>query len=313
MTTLKMPQMPKIIDQTCLRAFLNSFDNVLTDCDGVLWSGDNIIGRANDAVNKLRSLGKKIFYVTNNSTKSRDEYVKKCEKLGFIASKEEIVSSSFVMAQYLKQQGFNKKVYVVGTSGMTAELDNVGIAHTDIGPEPLTVSPFKLPETMELDPEVGAVAVGFDADFSFPKLMRAASHLEDQECLFIATNTDERFPITDSKLVFPGTGSFVRCVETVAERPPLIMGKPSEKMFTVISEKYQLKPSRTLMIGDRCNTDILFGKNCGLHTLVVLTGVTKKEDLELWSKSSDEEKHRLLADYCLPQLGDLVDLLKTLE
>lgn len=167
---------------------------------GVLWSGDNIIGRANDAVNKLRSLGKKIFYVTNNSTKSRDEYVKKCEKLGFIASKvclniwvlliggnaelleilnicfvlliwcwimieytkrqlfncdtralcfgtaciswnllrfyctqEEIVSSSFVMAQYLKQQGFNKKVYVVGTSGMTAELDNVGIAHTDIG------------------------------------------------------------------------------------------------------------------------------------------------------------------------------------
>lgn len=164
---------------------------------GVLWSGDNIIGQANDALNKLRSLGKKIFYVTNNSTKSREEYVKKCEKLGFIASKvclnililevmlnvshiwyvlsfwynvellfhvqkdsylslipglytlewlvfpvdligifcaqEEIVSSSFVMAQYLKQQGFNKKVYVVGTSGMTAELDNVGIAHTDIG------------------------------------------------------------------------------------------------------------------------------------------------------------------------------------
>ncbi|XP_042867918.1 glycerol-3-phosphate phosphatase-like [Penaeus japonicus] len=309
----QMPQMPRLLTQNCLQAFLNSFDTVLTDCDGVLWSGDVTIGQANEAVKKLQSLGKKVFYVTNNSTKSRDEYVTKCERLGFVAEKEEIVSSSFVMAQYLKQQGFNKKVYVVGTSGMTSELDNVGIAHTDIGPEPLTTNAFKLPEIMKLDPEVGAVAVGFDPDFSFPKIMRAASYLENPECLFIATNTDERFPVSNSNLVFPGTGSFVRSVETVAERPPVIMGKPSDKMFTVISEKYQLKPSRTLMIGDRCNTDILFGKNCGLHTLVVLTGVTKKEDLESWTKSADEEKHRLLADYYLPQLGDLVDLLKTLE
>ncbi|KAK8731317.1 hypothetical protein OTU49_007543 [Cherax quadricarinatus] len=304
-----MTLLPRRLDQTCIEEFLSSFDNVLSDCDGVLWYGDTLLGQANEALNQLRALGKKIFYVTNNSTKSRDEYVAKCKRLGYIADKEEIVSSSYVMAQYLKQLDFNKKVYIIGMSGMTKELDDVGIGHSEVAPEPLTGHVFDLVDTIKLDPEVGAVAVGFDGHFSFPKIMRAASYLNNPNCLFICTNTDEKFPIENSSLIFPGTGCLVKCVEVVAERPPVVMGKPSEKMFSVISDKHQLKPSRTLMIGDRCNTDILFGKNCGLHTLVVLSGVTTMKDLEDWADSTDEEKHKLLADYYLPELGDLVSLL----
>nr|XP_053648065.1 glycerol-3-phosphate phosphatase-like [Cherax quadricarinatus] len=304
-----MTLLPRRLDQTCIEEFLSSFDNVLSDCDGVLWYGDTLLGQANEALNQLRALGKKIFYVTNNSTKSRDEYVAKCKRLGYIADKEEIVSSSYVMAQYLKQLDFNKKVYIIGMSGMTKELDDVGIGHSEVAPEPLTGHVFDLVDTIKLDPEVGAVAVGFDGHFSFPKIMRAASYLNNPNCLFICTNTDEKFPIENSSLIFPGTGCLVKCVEVVAERPPVVMGKPSEKMFSVISDKHQLKPSRTLMIGDRCNTDILFGKNCGLHTLVVLSGVTTMKDLEDWADSADEEKHKLLADYYLPELGDLVSLL----
>lgn len=281
----------------------------MTDCDGVLWVGDSVIGRANEAINQLRALGKKVFYVTNNSSRSRDAYVEKFKRLGFIVKKEEIVSPSYVMAQYLKQQDFNKKVYIIGSSGMTEELEEVGISHTGVAPEPFKGPVTDLPNTIKLDPDVGAVAVGFDTHFSFPKLMRAASHLNDPNCLFIATNTDERFPIGETSLVFPGTGCLVRCVETAARRPPVAMGKPSEKMFSVISDKHHLEPTRTLMIGDKCTTDILFGKNCGLHTLVVLSGVTEMKELEDLASTTDDEKRKLLADYYLPELTDLIPLL----
>ncbi|CAL4069349.1 unnamed protein product, partial [Meganyctiphanes norvegica] len=310
MIKVQMAALPKKLDKTNIKQFLSMFDTVLTDCDGVIWSGDEVIGNANIALNKLRDVGKNIFYVTNNSTKTRSEYIIKCKNLGFEAKEEEIVGTSYVLAQYLKQRNFNKKVYVVGSTGITRELDNVGITHTEIGPDPSPEKVFSLQETMKLDPEIGCVAVGFDGDISFTKIMKAASYLLNPECLFLATNTDERFPIRNSNLVFPGTGTMVKAVETAAERKPVVMGKPSAEMFEVIRKTNNLDPSRTLMIGDRCNTDILFGKNCGLNTLVVLTGVTEYEHLEKWAKGSDPEQHKLLADYFLPQLGDLVDLLE---
>ncbi|KAG7174971.1 glycerol-3-phosphate phosphatase-like [Homarus americanus] len=311
-TWRRMAALPKLLDKSNIKHFLDSFDTVLTDCDGVLWNGDYIIGQANDALNQLRALGKKVFFITNNSTKSRDTYLAKFERLDIIGSKEEIVSSSYVMAQYLKQQNFNKKVYVVGNKGMSDELDNVGIAHMGVEPDPLVGCVFDLKDikdVVELDPEVGAVAVGFDGTFSFPKILRAASYLNKPGCLFIATNTDERFPIQSSKLIFPGTGCMVRCVETVAMRPPTIMGKPSKMMFSVISEQHQLQPSRTIVIGDNCKTDIVFGKNCGLHTMMVLSGITQMKELEEYAANQDEEKHKRLPDYYLPQLEDLIPLL----
>lgn len=305
-----MAALPKRLDKANIKKFLSSFDTVLTDCDGVIWSGDEVIGKANIALNKLRAMGKKVFYVTNNSTKTRSEYVIKCKNLGFEGQEEEILGTSYVLAQYLKQRNFNKKVYVVGSTGMTQELDNVGIAHNEIGPEPSPEKVFSLQHTMQLDPEVGCVAVGFDGDISFPKIMKASSYLNNPECLFLATNTDERFPLRNSKLVFPGTGVMVKAVETASERAPIVMGKPSVEMFEVIRKSNNIDPSRTLMIGDRCNTDILFGKNCGLHTLVVLSGVTELEDLEKWASGTDPKQHELLADYLLPELGDLLDLLE---
>ncbi|XP_063614960.1 uncharacterized protein LOC134788048 [Penaeus indicus] len=86
-----MAQMPKLLNENCIEGFLNTFDNVLTDCDGVLWRGDDIIGRSNEALGMLRALGKKIFYITNNSSKTLEDYVKKCESMNFVADKLSIL------------------------------------------------------------------------------------------------------------------------------------------------------------------------------------------------------------------------------
>lgn len=218
--------------------------------------------------------------------------------------------SAYATAQYLKQQQFSKKVYILGASGIASELDKVGIAHTGVGPEHQMGDLVAMEKVIRLEPDVEAVVVGFDPHLSFPKIVRAVSHLQHPDCLFIATNTDVWFPKGGSNLLIPGAGCMVSCVETVVERPPLVIGKPSKNMFTLLNEKHQLQASRTLMIGDCSNTDILFGKNSNLQTMLVLTGVTTMEDLEEYASSLDEEKHKLLPDFYLPRLDDIINLLR---
>lgn len=285
-----------------MQGFLNSFDTVLTDCDGVLWIDNDAIPGSADTMNLLRKLGKKIFYVTNNSTKIRSDFALKAQQLGFVASQEEILSTSYLAAHYLKGIGFTEKVYIVGSNGVGDELKAVGIRHIGIGPDHVKPD-FKSMKTTDLDPEVGAVIVGFDEHISYPKLMKAASYLSSEDCLFIATNTDERFPRGGS-IVVPGTGSIVKAVETCAERKALVLGKPHEYVRKYL-ESCGLDPARTIMIGDRCNTDIELGERCGFQTLLVLSGVTSKQELEKFCS----EKKPPLPDFVLPKLGDLLTLI----
>ncbi|XP_049778194.1 glycerol-3-phosphate phosphatase [Schistocerca cancellata] len=292
-----------------IKGFINSFDTVLTDCDGVLWLGSELIPGANIALNTFRNLGKKIFYVTNNSTKSREEYIDKFRKLGFVASEEEILSSSYLSARYLNDIGFKKKVYVFGTSGITKELDKVGIRHTEVGPDPMVCDMGTLVSSKtNLDPEVGAVIVGFDEQISYPKILKAGSYLKNPDCLFLATNTDQQFP-SKSNVVIPGAGCMVAAVECCAGRKPKVIGKPGDYIRDYLIKKHNINPQRTLMIGDRGNTDILLGTRCGFKTLMVLTGVSSLVDIEQWEKSDDKEILGCVPNYYVNTLADVVPLL----
>lgn len=228
--------------------------------------------------------------------------------MGYNINEESIVSTSYAAAKYLQKRQFNKKVFLIGSSGIADELDNVGIKHTNPGPDVIKTNYQDiLANDFKMDPEVGAVIVGFDEHFSFPKMIKAANYLNNPNCLFIATNTDERFP---SKLgIVPGTGSIVKAVETCAEREPIVMGKPNTSICESLLEANGIVPERTLMIGDRCNTDILLGAKCGFQTLLVGTGVHHLHDIHKWQKSKNDEDKKLIPDVYLPKLGDLLPYL----
>ncbi|KAJ9590745.1 hypothetical protein L9F63_016261 [Diploptera punctata] len=277
---------------------------------GVLWLGNKVIPGSPDAINTLQKLGKKVYYITNNSTKTRREFVTKCTSMGYQATEDSIVSTAFLTACYLQDINFNKKVYVIGSQGITQELDAIGIKYLDIGPDTMNCDmPTLLREKVALEPDVGAVVVGFDEHISFPKMLKAASYLKQKECVFVATNTDEQFPTEYPHLTVPGTGTFVKAIETCSGREAFKIGKPSPYVGEAIIKRHNVDPNRTLMIGDRCNTDILFGTLCGFKTLLVLTGVTTLQEVKKWQTSSKKEEQDLVPNYYTQSLADLLSLL----
>ena len=107
-----------------------------------------------------------------------------------------------------------------------------------------------LSQDIQLEAEIGAVVIGFDEFISYPKMFKAANYLTNQDCLFLATNNDETFPV-ENQLKVPGTGTMVAAISTCSLRKPDIFGKPFKSMFEMISNMANILPHRTLMVGDR--------------------------------------------------------------
>ncbi|XP_076749409.1 glycerol-3-phosphate phosphatase [Xylocopa sonorina] len=289
-------------------SFIDSIDVILSDCDGVLWKETDVIENSPETVKRLKELGKKFFYITNNNGKTRSEFVTKCKNFKYEATIDEVVCTSFLAAMYLKEKKFNKKAYVVGSIAIGKELENEGIQHCGIGPDVIKCDEVEMVKSFKPDPEVGAVIVGFDIHFSFPKIMKAATYLRDPNVHFIGTNCDtERPSPNDNK--FPGTGCFITTVESATNRSAVMLGKPEAFISEYITKKYGLIPERTLMIGDNCNTDILLGKRCGFKTLLVLTGVTTQADVDAMNASNKNSKDLVIPDYYANELGDVLKMI----
>lgn len=221
-----------------------------------------------------------------------------------------MISTAYLAAQYLKQINFEKKVYIVGSTGISQELDLIGIKNTGVGPDLMNGTLLTLvQEQFVPDPEVGAVIVGFDEHISFPKMMKAATYLNDPSTIFIATNTDERFPLPN--FVVPGTGSIVRAIETCAERKSVVMGKPENWLCEIFfKEEINRDSKKFLMIGDRLNTDIIFGNNNNFQTLLVESGVHKIDRVQeiiekINNGEADPEMEKQVPDFYISCLGDI--------
>ncbi|KAK6775169.1 hypothetical protein RDI58_026170 [Solanum bulbocastanum] len=261
---------------------IDSVETFIFDCDGVIWKGDKLIDGVPETLDLLREKGKRLVFVTNNSTKSRKQYGKKFETLGLSVNEEEIFASSFAAAAYLKSIDFpkDKKVYVVGEDGILKELELAGIQYLggpEDGDKKIELKPGYM---MEQDKDVGAVVVGFDRYFNYHKIQYATLCIrENPGCLFIATNRDAVTHLTDAQ-EWAGGGSMVGAILGSTKREPLVVGKPSTFMMDYLADKFKIQKSQICMVGDRLDTDIVFGQNGGCKTLLVLSGVTSLSMLQ---------------------------------
>ena len=285
------------------KPLVDSVETFIFDCDGVIWKGDSLIEGVPETIAMLRAMGKRLIFVTNNSTKSRAGYLKKFLGLGLEITAEEVFSSSFAAAAYLESIDFpkDKKAYVIGETGILEELDGVGVSH--LGGEAdadktVTLAPGQL---MEHDPDVGAVIVGFDRNVNYYKIQYATLCVrENPGCLFIATNTDAVTHLTDAQ-EWAGNGSMVGAIKGSTQREPIVVGKPAPFMLDYIANKFEIRNDQICMVGDRLDTDILFGKDGGLRTLLVLSGVTTEERLM-------SPENEIQPDYYTSKLGDLLTI-----
>jgi len=260
---------------------LDAVDVFIFDCDGVIWKGDSIIDRVPAVLEMLRKLGKKIFFVTNNSTKSRKGYKGKFESLGLDVEPEEIFSSSFAAAAYLEQTKFKdsgKKVYIIGEVGIEQELDLIGVPYIGAGADSEKAPNMKPGGMLEVDEDIGAVVVGFDREINYFKIQTAQLAINELGAEFIVTNLDAVTHLTDAQ-EWAGNGAMAGAIKGCTGQEPTLVGKPSPLMIDYMEEKFGLDRSRICMVGDRLDTDILFGNDNGLKSCLTLSGVTTEEKL----------------------------------
>ncbi|KAL2651640.1 hypothetical protein R1flu_019768 [Riccia fluitans] len=286
---------------------IKEVETFLFDVDGVIWRGGKLIEGVPETLDMLRAMGKKLFFVTNNSTKSRRMLQEKFRSLGLDIREEEVFSSAFAAAGYLKSIGFptEKKVYIVGEEGIQQELAQAGFQYLG-GPEDggkkVLLGTGK---NVDFDRDVGAVVVGFDHYINYYKMVYATLCIrENPGCLFIATNCDSVAHIIGQQ-EWPAGGTMVGSVRASTARTPIVVGKPATFMMDYLANKFNISKSKMCMVGDRLDTDILFGQAGGCKTLLVLSGVT---DL----KTLNSPENTTYPDFYTNQLPDLLAAKKTM-
>lgn len=230
---------------------------------------------------------------------SYHRYLKKFLGLGLDVEAEEIFSSSFAAAAYLEQNPLppGKKVYIIGQEGIGQELDLLDIPY--IGGPNDSDKVVKLGPGVKVDhdTDVGAVIVGFDSQVNYYKIQYAQLCInENPGCKFIATNLDAVTHLT-AEQEWAGNGAMVGAIKGCTGKTPIVVGKPSSLMVDYIVDKYGYDRSRICMVGDRLDTDIVFGLDNGMKTILTLSGVTTQDKL-----LSDDNK--IKPDYYVDSIQD---------
>ena len=244
----------------------------LFDMDGTLYLGNRLFDFTQELLRTIRQSGGRYMFMTNNSSKSVCDYIKKLSSLGIEAQYEDFMTSSQATAYYLKKHYAGKILYVSGTQSLKEELMKEGFEITD-------------------DTEKTEVIVsGFDTELTFRKLHDVSKMLCTREIPYIATNPDYVCPTEFGSV--PDCGSVSDMLYNVSGKRPLFIGKPSALMPTLAIEKWGVSPEQTVVIGDRIYTDIKSGLNAGALTVLVLSGETTEEILN----ASADKPHLVLKD-----------------
>ena len=284
-------------------------DTVLFDCDGVLYRTSDVCPGASDCIQGLMDSGKKVLFVTNNAGVNRRELRDKISKLLGIPelSVEQMVSSSYSCAQYLQHQlPANSRIHVIGSSGLCEEIANTSGFQVTGGPsdESPSMTRQELEEYQFPEHPIDAIAVGHDTQFSFRKLSIANNLLLlNKQALLVATNEDSFDLVGTDHRHIPGNGCTVKALEHCSRRSAINVGKPSSVLWELLVDQHGLDPAKCLFVGDRLDTDVKFGNDHGMKSLLVMTGVTTAETMMELAQGTPEEP---LPRFVVPYIGMLV-------
>jgi len=240
--------------------------------DGVVYRDVEPIQSAIDGILKLRSIGKKTVFMTNNATKTRESFAEKLEKMGLPTPPEDIFTSANIAAQALAKEYPHGKAYVVGEQGLRSAMKSHGFQIiNEEHPEIETMK--KVPEDIMAD----VVISGMDWNATYSKL-RMAMMLVLKGAHYYASNDDPNFPAPGT--LWPGSGAIVAFLSTAIDEPPRkVFGKPHVEATLSVLSQLGIKTEDAVMVGDRLTTDILGGNRAKLTTVCVETGISKRSDL----------------------------------
>ena len=229
----------------------------LTDMDGVLVHEGHVLPGAEALINKWQSNDTPFLVLTNNSIYTPRDLSARLRAGGLNVPEDRIWTSALATANFLHSQNPNGTAYVLGETGLTQALHDVGYVQTDTNPD--------------------YVVLGETRNFNFESLTKAV-RLINAGARFIATNPDPTGPSTEG--VLPATGSVAALITKATGKHPYIVGKPNPMMFRSAMRKIGAHSETTGMIGDRMDTDVVAGIEAGLHTVLVLTGIADQKEIE---------------------------------
>jgi NagD protein len=229
----------------------------LIDMDGVLVRGPNLIPGADAFIERLKAAGRKFLVFTNNSQRTPKDLEHRLKKIGLKVGAEHIYTSALATARFLDSQRPKGTAFVIGESGLMEALHDVGYVVTEYHPD--------------------YVVVGDTQNYDHQRITQAA-RLVLEGARFIATNPDVTGP-TEAGIV-PATGALVALIEKATGRQAYFVGKPNPLMMRTALHQMREHSENAVIVGDRMDTDVIAGIESGMETVLVLTGVTRREDID---------------------------------
>jgi len=245
-----------------LKAACSKIKHVALDMDGTIYMGSTLFPFTHEFLGMLESMGITYSFLTNNPTKSQNDYVEKLGKLGIEATTEQVLTSSRATISYLKTNlPEARRLYVMGTPSMQKEFAEAGFELT-------ADDPADRPD---------ALVVAFDTTLTYSRFCRAAWWASKAEIPYIATNPDWVCP-TDQEVILIDCGSMCKALEgATGRKPDIVIGKPSPLMLNGLCETRGLRCDEVAVCGDRIYTDVASARNAGCLGVLVLSGETTRE------------------------------------
>lgn len=261
-----------------------TLQGAIVDLDGTVYVGGDVVAGVPAALDRLRDAGLDPLFFSNNPVKDGQEYVEYLRERGVDARDGEACSSGVVTTAHLREHHADDPILCIGDDGFRDQLLDAGLTLTD-------------------DPEESAVLVASWTDeFGYEDMRRALVAVDDGTPFF-GTDPDRTFQVAEETVV-PGSGAIVGSIAAAVGRDPdAVFGKPSAAARAFALDRLGVSPEECLVVGDRLDTDIELGAQAGMTTVLVLSGVTDRGDIQT-------SPHR--PDYVLEDLGDIDEVLADL-